>query len=125
MGNDSERLCGLRPVLSTARVAELLDCSAEHVCALLRRGVLRGFKLPNPRAKELRPGAAARWRVYAESVAELTGQKLDARSRHSRGDKPEEISDAESYALTMKARASLGYLNRRSRLGPPLREGDL
>ncbi len=110
----------LQPVLSTKRVAELLDCSVDHVSALLRRGVLRGFKLPSPRATDLRPGAAARWRVYVGSVAELTGQTL--RVRPAERPASEEISDAEAHEETMRARASLGYLRRRLRLGPPSAE---
>ena len=101
----------VRPVYSIERTAELLDCPAAYVRALLRRGLLEGFKLPSPRAAELRVRNASRWRVYAASIAKLTGQKLERAAVNE----DERISDAEAHARAMRAMAETGYLRRRLR----------
>jgi len=67
--------------LTIAHVAELLDCSTDHVHALIESGLLRAVKVASPTAG--RVTHRSRWRVFRASVAGYLGVS-DAKSKPRR-----------------------------------------
>ena len=58
-------------MLTVRQVAELLSCTPAHVRRLIERGLLRAVKLTSP--ESCRITQQSRYRIFADSVAELLG----------------------------------------------------